>query len=300
MAATSATARGTIEAYDREHGRFDGPREPEFPRDYSLLCFEPMHPLRRLCKKMLASPAFDRVILIAIVVSSICLALDSPRLDKSSQMAYYLKHLDVFFTILFFGEMIVKVIALSFACVEGAYLSSVWNQIDCVIVVTSCLNLLADSIEGFGIFKALRVLRAAALRLVSRNAGMKLIITSLFRAMPAVSNVFGVVIAIQGSPSSACSSTWDALHRALTPTFSHGPNALASTRLEAAAAAADAEPSSNWAQRRCWGTRRTAAGCERGRSRGRRLYRSRRHVPPVGGSSSRSNSKGRALAGWMR
>ena len=41
----------------------------------------------------------------------------------------------------------------------------------------------------------MRVLRP--LRLISRNAGMKLIITSLFKAMPAVTNVFGVIFALQ-------------------------------------------------------------------------------------------------------
>ena len=43
--------------------------------------------------------------------------------------------------------------------------------------------------------RVLRVLRP--LRLISRNAGMKLIITSLFKAMPAVSNVFGVIFVLQ-------------------------------------------------------------------------------------------------------
>ena len=38
-------------------------------------------------------------------------------------------------------------------------------------------------------------MRIGPLRLVSRNAGMKLIITSLFKAMPSVSNVLGVVLA---------------------------------------------------------------------------------------------------------
>ena len=34
------------------------------------------------------------------------------------------------------------------------------------------------------------------LRLVSRNPGMKLIVTSLVKAMPAVANVFGVVLTL--------------------------------------------------------------------------------------------------------
>ena len=46
--------------------------------------------------------------------------------------------------------------------------------------------------------KNLRVLRVLRpLRLVARNAGMRLILTSLYKALPAVSNVFGVVLALQ-------------------------------------------------------------------------------------------------------
>ena len=46
--------------------------------------------------------------------------------------------------------------------------------------------------------KQLRILRVLRpLRLLSRNEGMKLIITSLVKAMPAVGNVFGVICAFQ-------------------------------------------------------------------------------------------------------
>ena len=45
------------------------------------------------------------------------------------------------------------------------------------------------------VLRVLRVLRP--LRLISQNEGMKLIISSLFKAMPGVSNVLGVVVALQ-------------------------------------------------------------------------------------------------------
>ena len=49
--------------------------------------------------------------------------------------------------------------------------------------------------ERLKVLRVLRVLRP--LRLLARNQGMKLIIISLFKSMPAVSNVFGVVLAFQ-------------------------------------------------------------------------------------------------------
>ena len=87
---------------------------------------------------------------------------------------------------------------MGFVCHEGAYLHSPWNVLDFTIVLISILVRLADAVPELRPLRVLRVARILRpLRLVARNAGMKLIITSLFKAMPAVSNVFGVILAIQ-------------------------------------------------------------------------------------------------------
>jgi hypothetical protein len=71
-------------------------------------------------------------------------------------------------------------------------------QLDFVIVCVSFLVLLAEHFPVLKPLKTLRILRVLRpLRLVSRNPGMKLIVTSLAKAAPAVSNVFGVVFALQ-------------------------------------------------------------------------------------------------------
>ena len=54
-------------------------------------------------------------------------------------------------------------------------------------MLVSLVCLLADSIPQLRALRALRTLRVLRpLRLLSRNEGMKLIITSLFKTMPAV------------------------------------------------------------------------------------------------------------------
>ena len=136
--------------------------------------------------------------MIAIVVSSICLALDVPRLNEESALHYTLHYLDYFWTLLFFCEMMSKVVSFGFACGEGTYVTNPWNLLDLVIVTVSFLVLLAEFFPMFEPLKMLRILRVLRpLRLLARNEGMKLIIVSLFKSMPAVSNVFGVVIAFQ-------------------------------------------------------------------------------------------------------
>ena len=177
---------------------FTGSNKAVWPRDYSLLLFSNTHPLRQACLRAIKLPWWDRVVIAAIIASSLCLVLDSPRLDQSSPLVFALRRLDIFFTCLFIVEMCTKVIALGFACGQGSYLSSPWNQVDFAIVLVSILVLLAEALPQLQSLRVLRVARVLRpLRLVSRNAGMKLIITSLFKAMPAVGNVFAVVLCLQ-------------------------------------------------------------------------------------------------------
>ena len=74
------------------------PRKERWPRDYSLLLFAPSSGVRTWCRGLLAQPLFDQAIILAIVASSVCLALDSPRLDPASGLAHALARLDLFFT----------------------------------------------------------------------------------------------------------------------------------------------------------------------------------------------------------
>ena len=82
-----------------------------------------------------------------------------------------------------------------------SFLKDPWNVLDFFIVWISLLVLLASGIPALRPLKQLRILRVLRpLRLLARNEGMKLIITSLFKAMPAVGNVFGVIRAFQPRP----------------------------------------------------------------------------------------------------
>merc|ERR1719409_1371274 len=83
--------------------------EPElpFPQDHALFCFGPRSKARLACQRLAESSSFDSFIICLIIVSSIALALDVPRLDPESDLAYYLKQANLVFTILFTIEMLV-------------------------------------------------------------------------------------------------------------------------------------------------------------------------------------------------
>ena len=153
-----------------------------WPTDYSLLCFPSWSPVRRLCVRLVSDERFDAVVLVAIIVSSVCLALDVPRLDPTSPLAMTLRQLDSVWLVLFASEMLAKVIAFGFIFSEEAYVKNPWNLLDLVIVTVSLLVLLAEVFPPLAGLKTLRVLRVLRpLRLLSRNPGMKLVITSLFK-----------------------------------------------------------------------------------------------------------------------
>ena len=171
---------------------------PQWPVDYSLFVFNRRSWIRRACKWAIAQSWFLTLIMVAIAVSSVTLALDTPRVDPDSELAVLLKKADFFFTGFFFTEMMLKIVALGFFFAKDAYIKDSWNQLDFAIVFVSILVLLAEYIpelRGLRVLRILRVLRP--LRVISRNPGLKLIITTLVRCMPAVANVFAVMLALQ-------------------------------------------------------------------------------------------------------
>lgn len=69
------------------------------PLYYSLYCFAPRNPLRLACKRLVSHSSFDLIIMVAICLSSVCLAFDSPRLDPDSNLAFWLDWLNVVWTV---------------------------------------------------------------------------------------------------------------------------------------------------------------------------------------------------------
>lgn len=76
-------------------------------------------------------------------------------------------------------------------------MSSPWHKLDLSIVAISFLALLADIVPQLSTLKAFRILRVLRpLRFVSHIEGMKVVMASLARAIPAIVNVLGVVFGL--------------------------------------------------------------------------------------------------------
>ena len=65
-----------------------------WPRDYSLGLCSIQTPGYRLCRAIVSSPSFEPMVLVLIAGSTLCLGLDSPRLEKDSDLYATLRLFD--------------------------------------------------------------------------------------------------------------------------------------------------------------------------------------------------------------
>lgn len=139
---------------------------------------------------------FDRLVLVAIVVNTVILAMDSPGIDPESSKAKAFQIIDYILTGFFTIEMAIKIHGLTLR----GYLKHGWNVVDAFIVLLSFIGVLmqlyvqvfhADgndsNLDIVRIIRVLRVLRP--LLLISHFQGMKLILESVFKSALSILNV---------------------------------------------------------------------------------------------------------------
>lgn len=115
-------------------------------------------------------PAFDYFILTLIIISSVLLALDNPLNDPDGILTMFLFYSDIFFTLIFAIEALMKIVAFGFvANGKNSYLRNAWNAIDFGIVLLSLVSMFItnNKLKIVKILRLLRVLRP--LRVISRN-----------------------------------------------------------------------------------------------------------------------------------
>lgn len=158
----------------------------------ALGVFGPRNTLRQLAINLVTLPSFDFAIGVLIVVSSVVLAATNPNEDARGNPARrrVLHVADLTLTILFLGELVVKVIAAGL----GPYLASGWNVLDAFIVAVSVASVALTG-HNLSYLKALRALRALRpLRMIQRYPAMKTVVDALMEAVPDVMNVALVVV----------------------------------------------------------------------------------------------------------
>jgi len=172
---------------------------------------ESMPQLRSCCRDVVNTQSFDNVVMIFILLSSICLAMESPSVEDGSDMRQFLDIAGHVFTVVFSIEMIIKILALHFFVVgdgvegigraDGAYIMSEWNQLDFFLVMVSWVDMAfmiakvgGNEIKMLRILRMLRTLRP--LRMISRAPGLKMVVNSLISSLKPLSSTLVIILFI--------------------------------------------------------------------------------------------------------
>lgn len=139
----------------------------------------------------LCHPYYDKFIILIIMLSSIQLALSSPRNDPNDPLAQTLEKIDMLTTLIFAVEVLLKIIAGGFYWNgKHSYLKSRWNLADFLIMILSVVSLmpLQRSLRAFKVLRTVRVLR-----LVGKNEGLKIGLHALLKATPNIVRTFSIM-----------------------------------------------------------------------------------------------------------
>lgn len=151
--------------------------------------------LRKFCAKIVSNKRFESLVGWVIIFSSMKLMVDTyVNLDEVNLTVKILDYIDIIFNIIFTFELVVKVIRNGLIVDEGSYLKDSWHVLDSVIVTLSLVDMLLSG-ANLGFIKILRLFRILrTLRFVSSNKNMQIVVTSLFRSLNAILNVFIVIL----------------------------------------------------------------------------------------------------------
>lgn len=112
------------------------------------------------------------------------MAISSPLRNPAEWSTQLLGLLETVFAVIFMVEFVVKLIALGGFLHEDSYWRSPWNWLDSIVVAVSIMDFF-PSAGGGGALKTLRILRAfRPLRMISRNEGLKVVVKTIFAAIP--------------------------------------------------------------------------------------------------------------------
>ncbi|KAK3234240.1 mitochondrial thiamine pyrophosphate transporter [Cymbomonas tetramitiformis] len=153
------------------------------------------HPAVRLMRaqllSMVNSRSFDYFMFVCVILSY---GLERPTMEDDSKEGKIWTLVDLVTMSIFTLEMVLKVAIFGLwkdNARQKAYLSSSWNRLDMTIVFSSLLLFGLEqgtSIPELGLVRLLRALRP--LRIISRSAGIQLVVNSLMHSVFSITNVF--------------------------------------------------------------------------------------------------------------
>ncbi|XP_031167426.2 voltage-dependent T-type calcium channel subunit alpha-1H-like [Sander lucioperca] len=163
--------------------------------EWSFYVFSPQNRFRICCQRLISHKMFDYMVLVLILLSCVTIAVERPEINLNSTERWILNTAGYVFSVVFFVEMLFKVIALGVLFGKESYCRSAWNAVDGFLVILSLVDILvslASTSEKhlLGALKVLRLLRAMRpLRLIKRAPKLKLAVEALLASVKPIGNI---------------------------------------------------------------------------------------------------------------
>ncbi|XP_057654953.1 muscle calcium channel subunit alpha-1 isoform X7 [Diorhabda carinulata] len=166
------------------------------PKGSAFFIFSHKNRFRVFCHWLCNHSYFSNMILLCIMVSSALLAVEDP-IDTESETNKVLSKFDVFFTIIFSIELMLKTTAYGCILHDGAFLRSAFNMLDLLVVCVSLVSIY-NSQGAMNVVKILRVLRVLRpLRAINRAKGLKYVVKCVIVAIKTIGNIMLVTYLLQ-------------------------------------------------------------------------------------------------------
>eukprot|EP01063_Lacrimia_lanifica_P035243 TRINITY_DN6673_c0_g2_i1.p1 TRINITY_DN6673_c0_g2~~TRINITY_DN6673_c0_g2_i1.p1 ORF type:complete len:1921 (+),score=676.65 TRINITY_DN6673_c0_g2_i1:54-5765(+) len=164
------------------------PLRPYMERNYSMFLIPPDNFVRQILTRLIDSWAFEVVVILAICLSTVALAMESPRRPPDHPTENVLRTIDMAMLWVFLAEAVFKSIVLGFVLHKTSYLRSTgWNVLDFVIV---CISVMSIILPGGGELSTLKLLRTMRpLRFINKFEGMRVVVRSLVKSAKPLLNV---------------------------------------------------------------------------------------------------------------
>eukprot|EP01060_Flectonema_neradi_P039515 TRINITY_DN8729_c1_g1_i1.p1 TRINITY_DN8729_c1_g1~~TRINITY_DN8729_c1_g1_i1.p1 ORF type:complete len:1398 (+),score=173.25 TRINITY_DN8729_c1_g1_i1:148-4341(+) len=151
--------------------------------------------VRKKLKWIVEHSVFEFTVLLVIAASTVTLAMEEPLLAPDEPLSRILEIFDFVFVTIFTVECVLKIAAYGLILSKTSYLRrDGWTALDFCIVVTSLLSFAFG--RQLGIFRVFRTLRP--LRFLNKSKGMKVVVSSLLRSIPAMVNVLVITMLLWG------------------------------------------------------------------------------------------------------
>ncbi|DAZ95903.1 TPA: hypothetical protein N0F65_012614 [Lagenidium giganteum] len=161
----------------------------------ALFVFSTNSAVRKFVHQFVTHPRFDSAMMVLVACSTISVALDNPLEDPEGLRMRILFFLDLITSSLFLIEVLLKLIAFGVWFDPNAYLRDGWNVLDFVLTATAMPGLAGSSqSKALSAIKSFRALRP--LRMITRNPGLKLVVSSLIASVPQIINVMMVCLLV--------------------------------------------------------------------------------------------------------